>query len=979
MALEYYGNSLELIGKMLCNVPLTHLCAFKTHPMIEHGITGLQKTRKILQKAQRNHDYKFRKWNKDWTRELLDMTLDDLLERVQMMDEQDKILSIRTEELINKSQSIGDRREGEDENAVIRLQRKLLENKYLRLQLQQFQRMKTKWSQCGTGDDANSRASVSAAVISPANDMEWNNHSTVNTNAGGNHARKRRETTLISQMNTDSLLTKTKKLLNNIKRSSNDIINSITNETDDTIVQSLIQKYVKEMHLIDVEFVKQLSKSRDRNEIDSSVRKYVSQCSNMSHTMKPHPLALCIQEFKDSFYRDYDDKAAWINWKKAISRVKSLVNHLTETMGNKWNQLMLDFNSNYELLYLTRSKCSHAMHTDWKRSIYNHVLYMPLLNSVIDTLYERLIHIYSTQSQNIEITRQLSLLSKVITIEELQIQEPFSLPDETQPYLLAIHSLSKLNEKRHPEQLFQILLKMYNDIMDSVERVCALKSYNLETRLDQSEYFAVFLYVILKSNVENISSILDLIEDFMSPFYHLELEATFALTLLQATVEWSLEFGVVESSNQEDETDMDQEQHRITNNETMEQHNEHQLRMGQEEYIKQLLDEIQRLKQILNEKDALISSMKIELDNKEQLLPAVVNNNNNNGPRRKSTIRKPISSLDLASRSTKRKVLPFQFIVCEYISVTDDKVKLNGELILKSMSQFHNQPDLLQYLENDEISFDLFIKDVGRLVENESIRFEQSIIMSHSKMGNNGCLLHIKLNRKQWFDKDLKLKPCVVLRFEMEGQGTDWLPIRLKCRFHEEEPILSITNIETCDRFKLQWNNNSCDLSAPQDDSSLPSLHRRSATISDRIVSSVDMFEYIRLIMNPVCPNTHIQSVQRIETKAPVGRTLNDDILKFSEKSQCLTYEMKNLPVPYSTEDNCYTSFKLITTLSDYEWPPQSSQDYRYRIEFSMTNVCSISGIRLDGCEGKKPVLGSGELFLGGCKYVLQSGIYELQ
>jgi hypothetical protein len=604
---------------------------------------------------------------------------------------------------------------------------------------------------------------------------------------------------------------------------------------------------------------------------------------------------------------------------------------------------------------------------------------MPLLNSVIDTLYERLIHIYSTQSQNIEITRQLNILSKVITLEELQIQEPFSLPDETQPYLLAIHTLSKLREERHPEQLFQILFKMYTNVMDSVERVCTLKSYNIETRLDQSEYFAVFLYVVLRSNVENISSILDLVEDFMSPFYHLELEATFALTLLQGTMEWSLEFGVVQCSIQEDPTNMVQEQDTITSNEAMEQHKDNddddeQLRMKQEEYIRQLLDEIQRLKQLLNEKDTWIHSMGIQLDKKEQLSSAIDNNGGQH--RRRSTIKKPISSLDLASRSTQRKVLPFQFIVHEYVSLIDNKVKLDGELILKCMSQFHNQPDLFQYLENNEICFDLFIKDVGRLVGNEFIRFEQSIVTSHSKVGNHGYLLHIKLNYEQWFDRDLKLKPCVVLRFEMKEQGMDWLPIRLKCQFNEEEPILSISNVEICDRFKLQYNDNNS-----YDDNSLLSGDRRSVTIGERIVPSVDRIESIRLIMNPVCPNIHVQSMQRIDTKAPImGRALNDDILKFSEKSQCLTYEMKNLPVSYSTEDNCYTSFKLImTNPSDYKWPPLLPQDYRYMIEFSMTNVCSISGIKLDGCEGKKPVLGSGELFLGGCKYVLQSGVYELQ
>jgi hypothetical protein len=261
-------------------------------------------------------------------------------------------------------------------------------------------------------------------------------------------------------------------------------------------------KISENLKVLDEEFVSELrTKQKDAAMIQNHFKKIL--CNHN------HALVEAIDAFVDKFQKKYVlEDTAWLNLKDCIIDI----NHFTEKLV---------------LAFIERWKNSY-INTEFALGIIEAVVKQDIIASV----FQHLIHVYRLQSNNKEIENHLGKLFQ-LTLEDLNLANEFLLLEENDPYSVAIYALNDILNTHDPNEMVKIILKTSNGIHECLQHV---------SNLSDEELLPISLYVVIRANIPELSSLLQFISDFGHGKY--DSESQFALSMFNSALKWSLNVDV---------------------------------------------------------------------------------------------------------------------------------------------------------------------------------------------------------------------------------------------------------------------------------------------------------------------------------------------------------------------------------------------------------------------------------------------------
>jgi hypothetical protein len=269
---------------------------------------------------------------------------------------------------------------------------------------------------------------------------------------------------------------------------------------------------------------------------------YIRQhLSSSAKRMKTHPLARVLSLFAEDFNNKYTADAGWYNLDEAIQMVKSFGVQLTEVITAQW----IAFNPNCRkfLFYIGEEKARQQL--DQKGIINGFALWRSVLSVIMEKIYDKMMFIYNIQAPNKTGDFLLQKL-KSLSLADMSVPEPFLMSNEEDPYNQSIATLSKIKEVTSPDDQLAVMLATYISMVDECKSYCEKYSQPFENFSEQE--CPVMLYIILRTGIANMNCIVRYVRDFLDG---LDEESSYVLSLMETTLQWSLEFNSEEWLNYE--------------------------------------------------------------------------------------------------------------------------------------------------------------------------------------------------------------------------------------------------------------------------------------------------------------------------------------------------------------------------------------------------------------------------------------------
>lgn len=230
-----------------------------------------------------------------------------------------------------------------------------------------------------------------------------------------------------------------------------------------------------------------------------------------------------FREFSVEFKRRYNEDSAWINVNDAVNTIKAFAVQLVEIVTAQWTMYVPTAR---KCLYSTDEySATKLLENTGNAELY--LLYQPLLNGVLFYVYSDLIDVYYMQTQNRQVDSQLKKL-QMMTLSDLDVPVLLQLPYQT-----SIQTLSKISKFSAPDDMLEILKQSYFDILADLN-----DDNNEQQNLFDVHCCSIIMYILLKANVDKLSCMCNMIEDFVV----LESEDSQILNLYLSAMQWSLEF-----------------------------------------------------------------------------------------------------------------------------------------------------------------------------------------------------------------------------------------------------------------------------------------------------------------------------------------------------------------------------------------------------------------------------------------------------
>lgn len=346
-----------------------------------------------------------------------------------------------------------------------------------------------------------------------------------------------------------------------------------------------------DLKVMDEEFVGKLRYSPNDSKL---IRDYITKIAYNSEHAIYTTLDAFYERFKEKFFLE---DAHWVNLKDCLIEI----NHFNETLVN---------------IFIGRWKNSY-LNTEFAKSVIEETL-----KTIIATdIFEHIIQIYRLQADNREREKQIEKLFE-ITLEDLNIPKELLLENEEDPYSNAIYALNQILSYKDPTSMMTVIEDTYKKVQEYI------KDYK---NVQEEHLLSVYLYIIIRANIPELSSYLHFISDFgdVSKFTSDEQSG---YSMLDSALKWSLNieppqkwgnttevhtetFDGFGDENQEEVKESETENQEIQEDNTIDRQEE----FDSQGFDQKLYEKNEEIKEMEKEIDELYKELQKHMNNEKKL------------------------------------------------------------------------------------------------------------------------------------------------------------------------------------------------------------------------------------------------------------------------------------------------------------------------------------------------------------------------